>query len=341
MTPKTILITGGAGYIGSHTCLELVLAGHNVIVVDNLKNSSRESLRRIEQQTGRAITFYEADILDAAALAGIFASHPDIYAVFHFAGLKVASESIRDPLRYYEVNTGGTLALLRCMDAANIKRILFSSSSTVYGSAAGPVVAETSATAPINPYGGSKLASEHIIQDLCRADPAWQAMLLRYFNPIGAHPSGIIGDAPLGVPSSLTPYILQVIGGKLERLHVFGGNYNTKDGTGFRDYIHVVDVARGHLAALDKLAGQRGCEIYNLGAGTGYSVLDIVQAMERASNCKIPYAIADRRPGDIGELVSDSTKAARELDWRAHLDLDDMCRDLWHWSRKNPDGYTG
>ncbi|KAI9596929.1 UDP-galactose 4-epimerase [Syncephalis fuscata] len=299
MASKTVLVTGGAGYIGSHTCLELLMAGHKVIVIDNLSNSTSESLRRIKQYTGCPITFYKIDILDRLAMNNVFAQHPDIYAVLHFAGLKSVSESMHNPLQYYEVNIMGTLILLQCMDAANIKRIIFSSTATVYGPASKSIVAETDAVAPISPYGNSKLSSEHLIQELCRSDSAWQAILLRYFNPIG----------------------------KLDKLKIFGGDYDTDDGTGVRDFVHVVDVAKGHMAALNNLLIKLDALFitWEQVEDTRYWICGL----------KIPYEIVDRRLGDIGKLTANSAKAALELGWQAQLDIDDICRDLWNWSNKN------
>ncbi|RKP07410.1 UDP-glucose 4-epimerase [Thamnocephalis sphaerospora] len=337
---QTILVTGGAGFIGSHTCVELLLAGYEVVVVDNLANASTESLRRVEHITGRPLHFYEVDILDRPALEEVFAAHPRIYAVIHFAGLKAVGESASMPLRYYEVNVVGAQVLLQCMDAAGVKRLVFSSSAVVYGLPETSPVPETAATNPTNPYGRTKLFIEHIIRDHCAADRNWQAVMLRYFNPIGAHPSGEIGEDPRGVPNNLAPYVCQTILGLREKLRIFGGDYATADGTGVRDFIHVVDLAKSHLAALRRLEDAPGCLECNVGSGVGYSVLELVHAMEHVSGKKVRYEIAARRPGDLACVVADTRRAERELGWRAQHDLETMCRDMWRWQQKNPQGYS-
>ncbi len=333
-----ILVTGGAGYIGSHTCLELLNENHEVIVVDNLSNSKTESLHRVEEITGKKVIFYQTDILDGEGLNEIFSNH-QVDAVIHFAGLKAVGESVAKPLYYYENNVAGTVNLCNVMKKHNIKNIVFSSSATVYGDPASVPIKENFPRSATNPYGRSKLIIEEILGDLYISDHEWNIILLRYFNPIGAHPSGKIGEDPNGIPNNLLPYITQVAVGKLERLSVFGNDYPTPDGTGVRDYIHVVDLALGHLKALDKLAGNPGLEAYNLGTGKGYSVLDIVRAFEEASGQKIPYRIVERRPGDIAECYADPAKAEKELNWTTQRGLRDMCRDAWNWQKNNPDGY--
>ncbi|WP_426416295.1 UDP-glucose 4-epimerase GalE [Aestuariirhabdus sp. LZHN29] len=333
-----ILVTGGAGYIGSHTCVELIDAGHELLVIDNLSNSSIESLSRVEQITGKPVTFEQIDIRDARALNQLFDSHT-FDAVIHFAGLKAVGESCELPLEYYHNNVSGTLNLCLTMKAHNCRNLVFSSSATVYGDPASLPIAENFPLSATNPYGRSKLIIEEMLGDLHRADSAWNILLLRYFNPAGAHPSGLIGEDPNGVPNNLLPYISQVAIGKLEQLRVFGGDYDTLDGTGVRDYIHVVDLAKGHLKALQKLQQQPGCKAYNLGVGNGYSVLQMVQAYANASGKKIPYQIVDRRPGDIASCYADASLAAQELGWSAELGLDEMVRDGWNWQQKNPDGF--
>ncbi len=337
-TPSTVLVTGGAGYIGSHTCVELLEAGYRVVVVDNLSNSSPEALRRVQEITGRELDFVETDIRDDAAMATVFDSYP-VDSVIHFAGLKAVGESVERPLAYYDNNVGGTVALLEVMADKGVKKIVFSSSATVYGDPASLPIREDFPLSATNPYGRSKLFIEEILRDLYRADPAWDIGILRYFNPVGAHPSGRIGEDPAGIPNNLMPYIAQVAVGKLERLSVFGGDYPTPDGTGVRDYIHVVDLARGHLAALARLDEHPGCVTYNLGTGTGYSVLDMVEAFERASGREVPYQVVDRRPGDIAACWADPSLARRELGWEAQHDLQAMCEDTWRWQSANPEGY--
>ncbi|QJR81742.1 UDP-glucose 4-epimerase GalE [Alteromonas pelagimontana] len=337
---KTILVTGGAGYIGSHTTLQLLEQGYKVVVLDNLVNSSAESLRRVEALTDKTVTFVQGDIRDDAVLTEIF-SENNIDAVIHFAGLKAVGESVAKPLEYYENNVYGTLSLCKAMSRHNVKNIVFSSSATVYGDPVSLPLHEKMATGhPTNPYGMSKLMVEHVLTDLYQSDNNWNIVVLRYFNPVGAHESGQIGEDPNGIPNNLMPYISQVATGKLEQLSVFGDDYNTKDGTGVRDYIHVVDLASGHLKALDRLALNSGLDIYNLGTGQGYSVLEMIHAFEAASGKSINYRIAPRRSGDIAACYADPTLAATELNWHAEKSLEDMCQDVWHWQSKNPSGYS-
>lgn len=334
-----ILLTGGAGYIGSHTCVELLTAGYDIIILDNLSNSKRESLERVKELGGRDFTFYESDIRDRPALDRVFAENK-VDAVIHFAGLKAVGESIALPLEYYENNVGGTITLCEAMKAAGCKKIVFSSSATVYGSGSPSPLDETMPVGgTTNPYGTSKYFIERILQDLYVSDNTWSVSLLRYFNPIGAHKSGRIGENPNGIPNNLMPYIAQVAVGKLPVLTVNGNDYDTPDGTGVRDYIHVVDLAFGHIKALQKVLEGTGCDIYNLGTGKGYSVLDTVAAFERASNVKIPYIIGPRRDGDIATCYSNPEKARKELGWQATRDLNEMCEDTWRWQSQNPDGY--
>ena len=333
-----ILVTGGTGYIGSHTCLELLQAGHEVIVIDNLSNSKEESLKRVREITGRSLTFHQIDLLDRKALSDLFENTP-IDAVIHFAGLKAVSESTRIPLRYYHNNVTGTLILCEVMIQYNVKDLVFSSSATVYGDPKSVPVREDFPVLPANPYGRTKMMIEDILSDLYRADGAWNIALLRYFNPIGAHASGRIGEDPNGIPNNLLPYIAQVAIGKLPELSVYGDDYPTNDGTGVRDYIHVVDLATGHIRALDRLRGHPGLVTYNLGTGQGYSVLEVVAAFEKACGRKIPYKIVKRRPGDIAACYADPDKAKRELGWSADRGLEEMCADIWRWQSANPDGY--
>ncbi|MCU7554894.1 UDP-glucose 4-epimerase GalE [Alteromonas sp. ASW11-19] len=336
---KTILVTGGAGYIGSHTVLQLLEQDFAVVVLDNLSNSSAESLRRVEALTDKAVTFVQGDIRDTAVLDDIFSEH-DVHSVIHFAGLKAVGESVQKPLEYYENNVYGTLTLCKVMRKHNVKNLVFSSSATVYGDPAALPLRESMATGhPTNPYGMSKLMVEHVLTDLYQSDNDWNIVLLRYFNPVGAHPSGQIGEDPNGIPNNLMPYISQVATGKLEQLSVFGDDYDTPDGTGVRDYIHVEDLANGHLKALDRLALNMGLDIYNLGTGQGYSVLEMVKAFEAASGRNIPYAIAPRRSGDVASCYADPTKAATELNWHAEKTLEEMCSSTWHWQSNNPTGY--
>ena len=332
-----ILVTGGAGFIGSHTVVELQNAGYDVVVVDNLVNSSRKSLERVEKITGKEVTFYEADMLDQPAMDKIFeAEKPD--AVIHFAGLKAVGESVVKPLEYYSNNISGTLVLLDVMRKHNVKNIVFSSSATVYGNPAFiPITEECPKGQCTNPYGWTKSMLEQILSDLYRADNEWNVILLRYFNPIGAHESGLIGENPNGIPNNLMPYITQVAVGRLKELSVFGNDYPTPDGTGVRDYIHVVDLARGHVAALGYT--EPGVGIFNLGTGVGYSVLDMVNTFSRVNNVKVPYVIAPRRAGDIAACYADSAKAGKVLGWHAELGLEDMVRDSWNWQSHNPNGY--
>jgi UDP-glucose 4-epimerase len=334
-----ILVTGGAGYIGSHTCVELLEADHDIVVVDNLINSSKESLKRVEKLTGRSLKFHKVDILNREDLNQVFKQH-DFDAVIHFAALKAVGESVEKPLLYYHNNVSGSLILYEVMQSNGVKNIVFSSSATVYGDPKSVPIKEDFPVTTTNPYGSTKLMMETILQDLHQADKEWNVALLRYFNPIGAHPSGLIGEDPGGIPNNLLPYIAQVAVGKLDKLKVFGNDYPTRDGTGVRDYIHVVDLARGHLAALDKLKDKPGVVTYNLGTGKGYSVLEVIKAFEKASGKKIPYDIVDRRPGDIAECWADPGKAKEELNWQAEYGIDDMCRDAWNWQSKNPDGYN-
>ena len=333
-----ILVTGGAGYIGSHTCWELLQAGYEVTVVDNLVNSKEESLRRVQELTGKALTFHKVDLLDNSALTAVFDRSP-IDAVIHFAGLKAVGESVAMPLRYYHNNVTGTLMLLEVMGKYKVRNLVFSSSATVYGDPPRVPITEDFPLSPTNPYGRSKLMIEEILRDVHRADGAWNIALLRYFNPVGAHPSGQIGEDPNGIPNNLFPYITQVAVGKLSQLSVFGNDYPTRDGTGIRDYIHVVDLAVGHISALEKLTSNPGAVTYNLGTGRGYSVLEVVSAFERASGKKIPYKIVERRPGDIATCYADPTKAGKELEWSATRGIDEMCADAWRWQSDNPNGY--
>ncbi|WP_077611016.1 UDP-glucose 4-epimerase GalE [Clostridium sp. Marseille-P2415] len=337
----SILVTGGAGYIGSHTCVELLNAGYDVVVVDNLCNSCRESMERVMEITGKRLTFYEADLLDRNVIDQIF-DEEIIDAVIHFAGLKAVGESVGKPLEYYHNNITGTLVLCDVMRDHGVKSIVFSSSATVYGDPAFiPITEECPKGEITNPYGRTKGMLEQILTDLHTADPEWKVMLLRYFNPIGAHKSGRIGENPKGIPNNLLPYITQVAVGKLECLGVFGSDYDTPDGTCVRDYIHVVDLADGHVKALKKMAdNEGGVWIYNLGTGTGYSVLDVIHAFEEANGLKIPYVMKDRRPGDIPQCYADPLKAKQELGWKAERNLKDMCHDSWNWQKNNPEGYV-
>ncbi|MEZ5618846.1 MAG: UDP-glucose 4-epimerase GalE [Rhodocyclaceae bacterium] len=339
MPARKILVTGGAGYIGSHTCVELLQAGHDVVIVDNLCNSRRKVIGRIERIAGRTITFHECDVRDATALRGVFRENA-FDAVLHFAGLKAVGESVEQPLAYYDNNVGGTLALCAAMTEAGVKKLVFSSSATVYGDPDAVPVREDHPLRPTNPYGRCKAMIESILLDLARSDPAWKVALLRYFNPVGAHESGLIGEDPAGVPNNLMPFIAQVAVGRREVLHVFGSDYPTPDGTGVRDYIHVVDLARGHLAALRKLDVMPEVMTVNLGTGRGYSVLEMVSAFSKASGKEIPYRIVPRRPGDIAACYADPALAQRLLDWCAERGLEEMCRDTWRWQSMNPDGYS-
>lgn len=334
-----ILVTGGAGYIGSHTCLELLKAGYEVVVVDNLCNSSEEAVKRVEKISGKPVKFYQADILDREALEKIFESET-IDSVIHFAGLKAVGESVAKPLEYYYNNITGTLVLCDVMRKHGVKNIVFSSSATVYGDPAFvPITEECPKGTITNPYGQTKSMLEQILTDFHVADPEWNVVLLRYFNPIGAHESGMIGEDPKGIPNNLVPYIAQVAVGKLPCLGVFGNDYPTHDGTGVRDYIHVVDLAVGHVKALKKIEEKAGVCIYNLGTGKGYSVLDVVMAYEKACGKEIKYEIKPRRPGDIATCYADATKAKEELGWVAERGIEEMCADSWRWQSMNPDGY--
>ena len=326
-----ILITGGCGYIGSHTCIEMLGAGYDIVVLDNYYNAKPEALRRVKELAGRDFPFYECDIRDADGLRKIFAAHK-IDAVIHFAGLKAVGESVQKPLEYYDNNVGGTVTLCEVMREAGCKRMIFSSSATVYGTGnPSPLKEDMPTGAVTNPYGRTKFMIEGILSDLCVSDPAWSVVLLRYFNPIGAHPSGLIGELPQGIPNNLLPYVSGVASGRLEKLHVFGDDYPTPDGTGVRDYIHVVDLARGHLAALRYAAAHPGAEVFNLGTGRGYSVLDIVRAFEAANHVSVPYVIDPRRPGDVAACYAATEKAEKQLGWRAEKTLEEMCRDAWRW----------
>ncbi|MCL4164646.1 UNVERIFIED_CONTAM: hypothetical protein GTU68_067173 [Idotea baltica] len=337
-----VLVTGGAGYIGSHTCLELLNAGHTVTVFDNLSNASEESLRRVTAITGKRIDFVKADCLDSAALAKVF-SENEFDSVIHFAALKAVGESVAKPLDYYQNNVTGTVKLCEAMQNAGVKNLVFSSSATVYGLPKQLPLTEESPTLiheVTNPYGRTKLMLEFVLRDWQTANPDFNVALLRYFNPVGAHESGQIGEDPNGIPNNLLPYVSQVAVGKLEKLGVFGGDYDTADGTGVRDYIHVVDLAVGHVLALDKLAKSPGVVTYNLGTGVGYSVLDIVKAFEKAAGKPIPYEIVDRRPGDVAACYADAGLAKSELGWEASRGLEEMCADGWRWQSQNPNGYA-
>ena len=335
----SILITGGAGYIGSHTCVEMLQAGYDIVVLDNYYNSKPEAIRRIQTLAGKEFPFYECDILDRKGLDKVFKEN-QIDAVIHFAGLKAVGESCRFPLRYFENNVSGTVVLLQAMKAAGCKKFVFSSSATVYGMSNPSPLQETMPTGEVtNPYGRTKLMIEQILQDVYAADKEWSISLLRYFNPIGAHVSGMLGEDPNGIPNNLMPYISQVAIGKLSMLSVYGDDYNTPDGTGVRDYIHVVDLAQGHVCAVKKVIEETGLNIYNLGTGVGYSVLDIVHAFEKASGIEIPYKITPRRAGDIATCFSDPSKAYQELGWKTTRGIDEMCADSWRWQKQNPNGF--
>lgn len=333
-----ILITGGAGYIASHTNLELLNAGYDVVVVDNLSNSSKEAINRVEKITGKTIKFYKNDILDKEALERIF-NHEQIDMVIHFAGLKAVGESCRLPLQYFKNNVSGTINLLEVMDKFDIKNLVFSSSATVYGDPKTVPITEEFPLSATNPYGRTKLMIEDILRDLYAADSKWNIAILRYFNPIGAHESGEIGEDPNGIPNNLVPYIAKVASGLLDKINVFGDDYDTPDGTGVRDYIHVVDLALGHIKAIEKLMSKPGLVTYNLGTGRGYSVLEIIANYEKACNKKLPYKITDRRPGDISTSYCDPSRAERELKWKAKKGIEQMCRDSYNWQSKNPKGY--
>ena len=336
-----ILLTGGAGFIGSHTCVELLNAGHQAIIVDNYVNSQPEATKRVEKITGKAVKVYEADCCDKAALTQIFDEN-DIDAVIHFAGLKAVGESVSIPLTYYRNNLDSTLTLCEVMAAHGCKRLVFSSSASVYGvPETVPLREDMFCKGCTNPYGWTKYMIEKILQGVVTADPQWSVVLLRYFNPIGAHESGLIGENPNGIPNNLMPYITKVAAGQLKQLSVYGNDYNTHDGTGVRDYIHVVDLAKGHVAACAFAEKHTGCEIINLGTGVGYSVLDIVHAFEKVNNVPVPHVIAPRRPGDVDACFAEPTKAKELLGWEATKNLEDMCRDAWRWQSQNPNGYEG
>lgn len=334
----SVLVTGGAGYIGNHTCVELLQAGYDVVVADNLSNSKEEALKRVQEISGKRLKFYKVDLLDRESLDGIF-QNESIDAVVHFAGLKAVGESVSIPLRYYHNNITGTLTLCELMQKNNVNNLVFSSSATVYGDPHTVPITEEFPLSATNPYGRTKLMIEDILRDLYVADNTWNIAILRYFNPIGAHSSGRIGEDPNGIPNNLVPYITQVAVGKLKKLGVFGDDYETPDGTGVRDYIHVVDLALGHLKALEKLQSKPGVVTYNLGTGKGYSVLDIVRAFSKVVGREIPYQVTDRRPGDIAMCYADPGKAKLDMGWTAQKGLDDMCADSWRWQQNNPQGY--
>lgn len=334
-----ILVTGGTGYIGSHTVVELLDSGYEVVIVDNFYNSKPEVLNRIQDITGKDFKFYEIDIRDQEALDKVF-SENQIEAVIHFAGLKAVGESVEIPITYYHNNITGTLMLCEVMQKHGVKKIVFSSSATVYGMDNKPPYTEDMPTSATNPYGRTKLMIEEILKDIYVSDNSWGISILRYFNPIGAHASGKIGEDPNGIPNNLLPYITQVACGKREKLYVFGDDYDTNDGTGVRDYIHVVDLAQAHIKALEKIISNTGVEIYNLGTGVGYSVLDVINTFARVNQVEVPYVITDRRPGDVATSFADPSKAFKELGWKAAKNLEDMCRDSWNWQTNNPDGYS-
>lgn len=337
---KKILVTGGAGYIGSHTCLELLNSGYEVVVVDNLYNSNEKSLDTVRRLTNKTLKFYNADIRNREEMDKVFKEEKNIYGVIHFAGLKAVGESCQIPLKYYDNNIAGTVALCEVMAENNCKNIIFSSSATVYGDPHTVPIKEDFPLSATNPYGRTKLMLEEILGDVYKSDNEWNVVLLRYFNPIGAHESGDLGEDPNGIPNNLLPYISQVAVGKLEKVNVFGDDYNTHDGTGVRDYIHVVDLANGHVAALQKLEKGSGLSVYNLGTGNGYSVLDVIKNMNKAVGRELPYVIAPRRSGDIAVCYADSTKAKEELGWVAKYDIEKMCEDSWRWQSKNPEGFN-
>ena len=335
---KKILVTGGAGYIGSHTCVELLSRGYQVTVVDNLSNSKEESLQRVQAISGKELTFYKADLLDLTAIENIF-QEEEFDAVIHFAGLKAVGESVERPIAYYHNNITGTLNLCEVMSRHGIKTLAFSSSATVYGDSTEVPLHEELPCSPTNPYGRTKWMIELILKDLHISDPSWNIALLRYFNPVGAHKSGLIGEDPQGVPNNLLPFIAQVAVGRRPELKVFGNDYPTVDGTGVRDYIHVTDLALGHIKAIEKLDTHPGIVIYNLGSNQGYSVFEMLAAFEKTSGCKIPYRVVDRRPGDVAISYADASKANRELGWKTRLNIEDICADTWRWQSNNPNGY--
>jgi UDP-glucose 4-epimerase len=334
----SILVTGGAGYIGSHTCLVLLEAGYDVVVADNLCNSREESLRRVQELTGKSITFYPIDVTDEAAVDELF-SEQDIEGVIHFAGLKAVGESVAKPVHYYYNNIVSTLVLCNVMKRHGVNKFVFSSSATVYGENEIPFVETMSLMPTTNPYGETKVINERILKDVAHVESDWSVALLRYFNPIGAHESGRIGEDPRGIPNNLMPYITQVASGKQEHLRIWGNDYPTVDGTGVRDYIHVMDLAIGHVKALEKLSAEKGVLTYNLGTGAGVSVLQLVHAFETANNLQIPYKVYERRAGDIAEFYADASKAEKELGWKAVRTIEDMCKDAWNWQKNNPNGY--
>ena len=336
----SILVTGGAGFIGSHTCVELLNAGYDVVIVDNLYNASEKAVDRVKEITGKDLKFYQVDIRDREGLNEVF-DKEDVESVIHFAGLKAVGESVQKPLEYYENNIGGTITLCDVMRSHGVKNIIFSSSATVYGDPLEiPITEECPKQSPTNPYGQTKTMLEQVLMDIHRADPEWNVTLLRYFNPIGAHKSGLIGEDPKGIPNNLLPYVAQVAIGKLKCVGVFGNDYDTPDGTGVRDYIHVVDLARGHVKAIEKFKENKGVLIYNLGTGNGYSVLQVIEAFGKACGKKIPYEIKPRRAGDIATCYCDPSKAKRELGWEAEYGIDEMCADSWKWQTQNPNGYN-
>ena len=337
-----ILVSGGAGYIGSHTCVELLAAGYDIVVADNFYNSCPKAVERVKQISGKDFRFYEADMTKVEDVEKVFAENPDIDSVIHFAAYKAVGESVAKPLEYYTDNLTSTLVLLAAMRKHGVHNFVFSSSATVYGDPASvPINENFPVGGATNPYGATKVMNEQILTDCCKADPELNVALLRYFNPIGAHKSGLIGEDPNGIPNNLMPYIAKVAVGKLEKVHVFGNDYPTPDGTGVRDYIHVVDLARGHVCAIQKLETNCGLFICNLGTGKGYSVLDVIHAFSKACGRELPYVIDPRRPGDIAECWADPSKAKRELGWVAEYGIDEMCADSWNWQKKNPDGYKG
>jgi len=334
----TVLVTGGAGYIGSHAAVELLENGYDIVVVDNLSNSHIEAINRVKELTGKEFPFYQFDLLDFDAIEQLFQKY-EFTSVMHFAGLKAVAESVQIPLKYYHNNLTGTIYLCELMQKYNVKKMVFSSSATVYGNPDKVPVDELSPLSATNPYGRSKLMIEEILKDVYQADPTWGIVLLRYFNPIGAHESGRIGEDPNGVPNNLMPYVTQVAVGKREKLYIFGNDYDTHDGTGVRDYIHVVDLVKGHIKALEYLEKNTGVEAFNLGTGTGYSVLDLIEAFEKTNNVMIPYEFTDRRPGDIAVCYANPEKANRLLNWKTEYDIQKMCQDAWRWQTQNPDGY--
>lgn len=335
---KTVLVSGGVGYIGSHTCVELIQAGYSVVVADDLRNSKLEALNRVEKITGVKPIYYNEDVCDEGAMEAIFAKHK-IDVIIHFAGYKAVGESVAEPIKYYRNNLNSTMVLLDCMKKYGVKSIIFSSSATVYGVPTKVPIPEEESLKPVNPYGRTKYMSELIIEDFVAANPDKSAVLLRYFNPVGAHPSGILGEDTPDTPNNLMPYIQKVVAGKFPHLRVFGNDYDTHDGTGVRDYIHVVDLAKGHLAAIEYSLANSGVNAVNLGTGTGYSVLDLVHAFENANGVEVPYVITERRPGDVASCYSDPKKAKKVLNWQAKCNVEDMCRSVYNWTMKNPNGY--